>query len=41
MKLSTFKHPVFGFFTLPRHIVRQYNAAQLYAAAELILQSGE
>lgn len=40
LKLSTFRHPSLGYFTLPRKTVARFNSAQLYAAAELILQVG-
>ena len=41
MRLNTFWHSVFGFVTLPRYVSRDYNEAQLQAAIELVLQSGE
>lgn len=42
MRVSTFFHPVLGWFTLPRCTARQlHTGAEIEAAALLIMQSGE
>jgi hypothetical protein len=42
MRLATFHHSVFGWFTLPRCTARDYTTGeQIEAAALLVLQSGE
>ena len=40
VRLSTFSHPVLGWFTINRRAAREMNADQIIAAALLLQQIG-